>query len=205
MLSRQLKTKHKLTKNIIDLNINQINVSTLPQIFIRFRGQKNDDLQVALADSGSQGNIIAMVTVLKLGFDKNKIQKCESFNIKSSTETVENAIEGKVQLDLLFLLQSKGSHSNFGKATVQFLVAGEKVTMGRLILGVPFMDDNQVKMNFGHQGCSIKAFLQTENDYEMVKLQTLGQKTLQVSNIDRIQPGDKVANFELNSFTRFTS
>ena len=74
--------------------------------------------------------------------------------------------------------------------------------LGMLNLGVPFMDDNQVKMNFGHQGCSIKAFLQTENDYEMVKLQTFGQKTLQVSNIDRIQPGDKVAYFELNRLYR---
>ena len=139
-----------------------------------------------------------MATYLKLGFDKNKIQKCESFNIKSSTEIVENAIEGKVQLNLLFVLQSKGSHLNFGKTKVQFLVAGEKVKLGRLILGMPFLDDNHVKMNFGHQGCSIKAFLQTENDYEMVKLQMLGQKTLQVSNVDCIQPGDKVAHFELN-------
>ena len=143
LLSRQLQNKHK---HKIELNINQINVRILPQVFIRFRGQKDDDLHVALADSGSQGNIISLATYLKLGFDKNKIRKCESFNIKSSTETVENAIEGKVQLDLLFLLQSKGSHSNFGKTTVQFLVAGEKVTLViRLILGVPFLYDNQVK------------------------------------------------------------
>ena len=40
--------------------------------------------------------------------------------------------------------------------------------------------------------------MQTENDHEMVKLQTLGHKTLQVSNIKCIQPGDKEAHFELN-------
>ena len=77
LLSRQLQNKHK-HENTIDLNINQINVRNLPQVFIRFRGQKDDDLHVALADSGSQGNIISLATYLKFGFNKNKIQNLYS-------------------------------------------------------------------------------------------------------------------------------
>ena len=171
---------------------------TLPEIYIQLKHQNDNGLQIALCDSGSQGNIISLQQYLDLGFKEENIQRCEEYNIRSSSELVKNCIRGKVNLDMFCLMQKVNDYSEFGKTRVQFLVANNNINLGRLILGVPYLDKNKVKLHFGNGNCSIKCILRTEQGIQKVNLQTRSKNKIQISNMNYISENDQIADFELN-------
>ena len=103
----RLITNQQIKHNTKTITLNNLesNAKVLPEIFVQFKNSTIHSLQIALCDSGSQANILSLQQFLDLGFAEETIQKCENFNIRSSTELVENCIRGKVTLDMYCLLQ----------------------------------------------------------------------------------------------------
>ena len=103
-------TSHKNLKTIRVRSLedegeqNNLDENKLPEIFVYFNQEKTPNLQLALADTGAQACIIGHRQLLELGFTETQIQPSESYNIRSSTEMVENCIRGKIKIKMYCLL-----------------------------------------------------------------------------------------------------
>ena len=152
-------------------------------------------------DSGAQACIIGHRQLIELGFSEDQIQPSESFNIRSSTETVENCIKGKIKLKLYCLLKME-EYSNcgqFGKSTVEFLVADDKIHLQKIILGIPYLNQINAKMHFNKNICSIKCTVPTETGKRSVKLQLNTSNRIQLCNAVSIELSDNKSTFSINN------
>ena len=170
--------------------------SILPEIYIYFKKEQTPSLHLAVA----QANIIGLQQLKALGFSKEEIQPCESYNIRSSTEVVQNCICGKVKIKLFCLLdECNGSCSEFGKATVEFLIADDKVHLQKIILGVPFLYQINAKLHFHkHNKCVIKCSIPTKNGTKNVKLQLRKSQEFQLENEEPLKILDQKGTFRVN-------
>ena len=135
-----------------------------------------------------------------MGFTENQIQPSESYNIRSSTETVENAIIGKVKIKMFCLIKT-GNDSNcgeFGRIQIEFLVADEKINLEKVILGIPFMSQTDARLHFHKNNCAIRCTLSTKFGRKSVNLQLYDNKKLHLCNNANIEVGDEECSFKLN-------
>jgi hypothetical protein len=109
-----LLINHKYQKHIKTIRVrslkdeggqNTSDQNKLTEIYVYFNQENTPHLQLALADTGAQACIIGHRQLLELGFTENQIQPSESYNIRSSTEMVENGIKGKVKIKMFCLLK----------------------------------------------------------------------------------------------------
>jgi hypothetical protein len=155
-------------------------------------------LQLALADTGAHACIIGHRQLLGLGFTETQIQPSESYNIRSSTEMVENCIKGKVKIKMYCLLKKDNDSDcgQFGSTNVEFLVADDKINLQKVILGVPFMNQTLAKLHFHKNSCSIKCTLTTESCRKSVKLND--NKKIQLCSNTIIRVSDNECSFNMN-------
>ena len=79
--------------------------SDCPEIFISF-GSRSDKLYKTLLDTGAMANLLSWNLVTELGFKMKHLTKTEKFNLKSSSQLVENAIMGMLTLPIYIVLNS---------------------------------------------------------------------------------------------------
>ena len=208
-LMHRLLINHKYQKHTKTIRVrslmdeggqNTSDLNKLPEIYVHFNKDNAPDLQLALADTGAQACIIGHKQLLELGFTENQIRPSESYNIRSSTEMVENAIKGKVKIKMFCLLKRDidSNCGQFGRISIEFLVADDKINLQKVILGVPFMNQTSAKMHFHKNNCAIKCTLTTESGRKSVNLQLNDNKKLQLCNNTNIRVDDNECSFNMN-------
>ena len=84
-------------------------------------------------DSGSMVNLRSIKTFNEIELKKNNIQTCGQYNIRSSTDTVQNCILGSIDLNMHRLMSDVNvNFANFAKSKCKFLVAAESVILDRI-------------------------------------------------------------------------
>ena len=93
-------------------------------------------------------NLLSWNLVTELGFKMKHLTKTEKFNLKSSSQLVENAIMGMLTLPIYIVLNSgcKTEEHKFAKIHVDFLVANPKIRLDVVILGMPFLNQSKTKI-----------------------------------------------------------
>ena len=117
-------------------------------------------------DRGSTVNLRSIKTFNEIELKKNNIQTCGQYNIRSSTDTVQNCILGSIDLNMHRLMSDVNvNFANFAKSKCKFLVAAESVILDRIWLGIPFLKDHSIKMHFNKSNCKIMGSFQTEKGF----------------------------------------
>ena len=94
-------------------------------------------------------NLLSIKTLGQIGLNRDSLKNCGQYNIRSSTDTVENCIIGTIELGMHILLADGNvNFSNFVKVKCKFLVASENVHLDRILLGIPFLKDHNIKCIF---------------------------------------------------------
>ena len=80
-------------------------MSTLPYVFAQFkkpqlRTKGPAEFCSILIDSGSEVNLISVEELGIIGLSTDKINRSQRYNIKSSTETVQDCILGEIEIRL---------------------------------------------------------------------------------------------------------
>ena len=135
--------------------------SDLPEIYLYFGKPDVKELQPALIDTGAQMSIVGYAQLIKMGFTDNQIKPSETYNIRSSTEMVEDCIRGSIKIKTFCLLKSEddSDYSQFGKISVDFLVAHDKINLNKIILGIPFMHQTNTRLHFHNNKIAMKCIL----------------------------------------------
>ena len=80
------------------LNIKRLDYSdteiNCPEVFVCF-GKSKGNIQRALLDTGAQANLIGLQHLIDLGYDESNILRTEKFNLRPSSELVEDCFLGK--------------------------------------------------------------------------------------------------------------
>ena len=146
-------------------------------------------------------NLLSIKTLGQIGLNRDSIQNCGRYNIRSSTDTVENCIIGTIEVNMHILLTDRNvKFSNFAKEKCKFLVASENVNLDRILLGIPFLKDHNIKMHFHKNHCKILGTFRTEQGFEKVRLHNNFAETDTILgvNLTTLQKGYNLANFEVN-------
>ena len=114
-------------------------------------------------DSGSTVNLRSIKTFNEIGLNKNNIQTCGQYNIRSSTDTIQNCILGSIDFNMHILMSDVNVNS--AKSKCKFLVAAESMILDRIWLGIPFLKDHSIKMHFNKSNCKIMGSFQTEKGF----------------------------------------
>ena len=89
-------TRITQTNKVLNLNLNLESQSTLPYVFAQFQQQQKTkglvEFSSVLIDSGSEVNLVSVEELGEIGLSVDKINRSARYNIKSSTETVQDCI-----------------------------------------------------------------------------------------------------------------
>ena len=130
----------------------------------------------------------------------SQIKPSETYNIRSSTEMVEDCIRGSIKIKTFCLLKSddKSDYSQFGKISVDFLVAHDKINLNKIILGIPFMHQTNTRLHFHNNRCAMKCILSTKFGRKNVNLQLNDHRKTQLINNTDITTSDRECHFQIN-------
>ena len=122
-----------------------------------------------MIDSGSEVNLIPVDKLQGIGLSTTKINSSQRYNIKSSTQTVEDCILGEIDI----LMQNNiDKISNFCRTTETFLVATKEIKLEKIIFGTPFLKKHNIKLHFNQSGCKISGSFKTEQGSSKINLKT---------------------------------
>ena len=116
----------------------------MPYVFAQFQPQQKTKGQIefcsVLIDSGSEVNLVSVEELGVIGLSTDKINRSQRYNIKSSTETVQDCILGEIEIKLDLLIQNDiNKISNFCRTKETFLVAAKSIKLEKIILGTPWL------------------------------------------------------------------
>ena len=135
-----------------------------PEIFVCF-DKSQGTVQRALLDSGAQANLIGLQQLIDLGYDEKNIIHTEKFNLRSSSELVEDCILGKIKLKMFVLLKSNQNSQQleFAYTKLTLLVASNEIKLNKLILGIPYLQATNTRMHFLKSKIKAKSILTTKS------------------------------------------
>ena len=193
------------TKNSVKvLTLNTESQSTLRHVFGHFKigtiRQSNSAVfHPILLDSGSQVTLISVCKLREIGLKEDKITSCQRYNIKSSTDLVEDCILGEISISVnLLMQQDQNQVGNVCKSKVTFLVGNQDVQLDRIILGIPFLNKHNIRLHFNATNCKVTGSFKNEQGFTKIQLQSNfgGENFIQCTNLTEIQPGHNIATFE---------
>ena len=103
-------------------------------------------LATVLIDTGAEDNILSLESLEHVFQVSKEAIRPLGFNLslRGSTGLRNNAILGKVTVELFFLLEASKQKSEFDQhhwisSKIDFLVADNSVSLKNIIIGIPFM------------------------------------------------------------------
>ena len=193
LMSRLLYLTGK-DKSMKVLKINLDNRENIPFIFGLVNSNVKQsggewNLSQLLCDTGSEVNLISISTLRHCNINLSTIQPSKHFSISSSTNLVEDCILGQIKLKMFFMRNN--NNNELVKGTVNFLIASEKISLDKIILGFPFLNDHQVNLSFpgGFSGNPrVSGIFSTEQGHKRVNLK-VNDSNLICQNADEIKKG----------------